>query len=159
MTHGLAAWLALHLLIGVSAASAGEGCADDRVDLRGSWGSARFAVELADDASERARGLMFRETLPRSAGMLFVYETPGRVSFWMKNTLIPLDMVFADAHGVVKHVHSRAVPGDLTPIPGGTDIRFVLEINGGLAEAMGIGPGSEMRHPAIGAPAAWPCED
>ncbi|MDV7141867.1 DUF192 domain-containing protein [Tropicimonas sp. TH_r6] len=134
-------------------------CTPDTAELRGSWGQAQFRIELADTPEERARGLMFRETLPRSAGMLFVYEEPGRASFWMKNTLIPLDMLFIDTTGIVTHVHARAIPGDLTPIDGGDGVRLVLEINGGLAEAMGIGPGSELRHPAIGPNAAWPCTE
>ncbi|MDQ2088558.1 DUF192 domain-containing protein [Marimonas arenosa] len=133
------------------------GCREDTVFLRGPWGSARFTVEIADSIGERARGLMHRESLPKSHGMLFIYPRPSVVSFWMKNTLIPLDMVFLDPRGVVRHVHHMAVPGDRTPIPGGKDILVVLEINGGLARALGISPGSEMRHPAFGSGAAWPC--
>ena len=132
-------------------------CADDRVDLRGPWGSARFSVEVADDSEERARGLMHREKMARSAGMLFVYEEAGPASFWMKNTLIPLDMIFADPSGVVTRVHSNAIPGDLTPIDGGRGVLVVLEINGGLAQAMGITAGDQLRHPSLGAAAAWPC--
>ena len=134
-------------------------CADSQVDLRSpDGGVVRFAVELADEPAERSRGLMFRETMSRSAGMLFVYEAPQRVSFWMKNTLLPLDMIFADARGVVRRVHGNAVPGDLTLIDGGPDVLLVLEINAGLAAALGIVAGSELRHPALGAGAAWPCE-
>ena len=150
------AFAALATLMPSLAAAA---CAEDQVDLRGDWGSARFSVEVADDTGERAEGLMFRESLPRSAGMLFIYPQPQRVQFWMKNTLIPLDMIFADARGVVTRVRSQAVPGDLTPIDGGPGVVAVLEINGGLAEAMGIEPGSELRHPALGDDAAWSCSD
>lgn len=134
-------------------------CAPGVVDIRGDFGQARFTVELADTGPERALGLMFRESLPKSAGMLFVYETPQRASFWMKNTLIPLDMIFADASGRVTRVHSNARPQDLTPIDGGDGVAAVLEINGGLAEQLGIGPGAELRHPALDARvAAWPCD-
>ena len=140
-------------------AMAGAACAPDTVELRGPSGMARFTVEVADDGAERARGLMFRESMPRSAGMLFVYPAPQRASFWMKNTLIPLDMIFADETGRVTRVHSNAVPHDTTPIIGGDDVRFVLEINGGLAKRMGIAAGTELRHPAIPqATAVWPCE-
>ncbi|APZ54663.1 DUF192 domain-containing protein [Salipiger abyssi] len=132
-------------------------CRDDTVWLRGDWGSARFRVDLADDAEERAQGLMFVEEMPASAGMLFVYPSERAATFWMKNTLIPLDMIFADAQGRVVTVHSRAVPHDTTPIPSGEPVQFVLEINGGLAERLGIVPGSEMQHPAIADP-VWPCE-
>jgi hypothetical protein len=75
----------------------------------------------------------------------------------MKNTLIPLDMIFADARGVVRRVHENAVPGDLTPIPGGDDILVVLEVNGGMARQLGIAPGTVLRHPSLGQGAAWPC--
>jgi uncharacterized membrane protein (UPF0127 family) len=90
--------------------------------------------------------------------MLFVYESPRPASFWMKNTLIPLDMIFVGADGIVRNVHENAVPGDLTPIPGGNDILAVLEIRGGLSGAIGIEAGAEMRHPAFGEDAAWSCD-
>jgi len=152
-----AALLCLAFLPSPLPASAEAACDPGRVDLRWSAGSESFAVEVADDADERARGLMFRESLDPAAGMLFVYETPRRASFWMKNTLIPLDMIFADATGTVTRVHANAVPGDLTPVDGGDGVAFVLEINGGLAARLGIEPGAELRHPAIGPAAAWPC--
>lgn len=134
------------------------GCRADTVYLKGDWGQARFSIELADDADERARGLMYRETLAASAGMLFVYPRPQRVSFWMRNTLIPLDMIFLDDTGTVQRVHENAVPGDETPIHGGDEIRFVLEVNGGLARKLGVKPGSVMRHPSVqSGRAAWSC--
>jgi len=133
-------------------------CRPDRVDLRGDWGQVRFTVELADTPEERNRGLMHREFMPRGSGMLFVYEKAQRVGFWMKNTLISLDMIFLDESGTVRHVHHEAEPLDTTPIFGGTDILSVLEINGGLARQYGIKPGSELRHPAFDPDmAAWPC--
>lgn len=135
---------------------AGE-CAPDRADLRGDWGAASFRVELADTEQARAEGLMFRAKLPRFSGMLFVYPRPQRASFWMKNTLIPLDMLFMDESGIVQHIHHRAVPGDLTPIDGGKGILAVLEINGGLAATLKIDVGSQLRHPALADKAAWPC--
>ncbi|MCF6233599.1 MAG: DUF192 domain-containing protein [Rhodobacteraceae bacterium] len=135
-----------------------ESCANDRVTLRGDWGQAVFAVEVADTPPKRALGLMHREQMARRAGMLFIYEAPGTASFWMKNTLIPLDMLFADRAGRITRVHHRAIPGDLTMIDGGTQVYAVLEINGGLAKRYGITVGSVMRHPAFAdGPAAWPC--
>lgn len=133
-------------------------CAADRLDLRWDGGRESFAVEVADDGPERSQGLMFRTELAPASGMLFVYDTPRQVSFWMKNTLIPLDMVFADGTGTVTRVHAGAVPGDLTPIDGGPGVQFVLEINAGLAAKLGIVPGAVLRHPAIPAEtAAWSC--
>lgn len=148
--------LALTLSVTAGMAVADEMCSPDQVHLRGDWGQARFTIELADDAAERATGLMHREHMAASAGMLFVYPEAKPVSFWMKNTLIPLDMIFIDANGVVQKVHSNATPHDVTPIYGGEAILAVLEINGGLSRQMGIAPGSVIRHPAF-AEAAWPC--
>lgn len=133
-------------------------CHPYQVDLRGDWGQAQFTVELADDDAERAQGLMHRESLPQDAGMLFIYPETRRVAFWMKNTLIPLDMIFLDATGTVERVYSNAVPGNLTPIMGGSDIKAVLEINGGLVRKLGIGPGTQLRHPSFAeGRAAWGC--
>ncbi len=132
-------------------------CAAGALHIRGAFGLARFAVDVVDTPQTRSRGLMFVEAMPSSRGMLFVYERPQRVAFWMKNTLIPLDMIFADAQGVVQRVHVNAVPGDLTAIPGGDAIQYVLEINGGLSDRLGIAPGAELRHPSI-PQAAWSCE-
>lgn len=150
---------ALLMIAGVAGQGhAGASCSPDQVQLRGDWGQARFSIELADDAAERAEGLMHRESMPQSAGMLFVYPEARDVGFWMKNTLIPLDMIFLDSTGTVARVHSNAIPGDLTPIMGGGDIKAVLEINGGLAKRLGIAPGTLLRHPAFEADsAAWKC--
>lgn len=90
--------------------------------------------------------------------MLFVYERPQRVSFWMRNTPLPLDLIFLDETGTVTRIHRNAVPFDETPIPGGGGVLVVLEINGGLSEVFGFAPGDEMQHPAFDpAKAAWPC--
>lgn len=153
-----AGWLTAGLLALLPGAAAAA-CAPATIDMRGPGGSQRFSVEVADDRAERAQGLMFRESMPASSGMLFVYEAPHRAAFWMKNTLIPLDIIFADETGVVTRVHSDAVPGDTTPIDGGDGVRFALEINGGLAKRLGIVPGAEMRHPSIPQDlAVWPCD-
>ena len=150
-----AALLSAVLLLAHPAAAA---CAPDAVDIRGPFGQARFNVELADTPDERAKGLMFREAMPRASGMLFLYPVPQRAQFWMKNTLIPLDMVFIDAAGRVARVHPDARPQDLTPIDGGEGVAAVLEINGGLAARLGLAAGDELRHPAFDGPAAaWPC--
>ena len=150
--------LTVALTVVATGSSALSECQSDTIHLRGDWGNARFSIDVADTPAERGQGLMFVEDMPRMSGMLFVYEYEQPVSFWMKNTLIPLDMIFADGNGVVQRVHSNAVPGDLTAIPGGSDIQFVLEINGGMADLLGLSEGTEMRHPSIpSATAAWPC--
>ena len=151
--------LAACVLTFARAMASAEECRDDVVMFRSDAGMARFRVELADDKAERAKGLMHRKTLSQSAGMLFVYPQPQRVGFWMKNTLIPLDMIFLDETGVVRKVHSDARPLDETPIMGGNDIFAVLEINGGLARKIGIAEGWQMRHPSFAqGTAAWPCD-
>ena len=137
---------------------AAAACSDTAVEVRNGDAVVRFNVEIADTDAERALGLMNRKKLAASAGMLFVYDTPRRASFWMKNTLIPLDMIFVDSEGRVTQVHSQAKPLDQTPIDGGEGIRFVLEINGGLAKRLGIEAGSEMRNQVIDqATAVWAC--
>ena len=102
---------------------------------------------------------MNRESLGKFAGMLFVYPEPQQMQFWMRNTLIPLDMVFVDAFGVVQFVHENAIPLDETSIFGGDDIQYVFEINGGLAKTLEIAVGSEVRHPSIaGSEVIWACD-
>jgi len=148
--------LALAAVLLPGAVSAG--CAEGLAEIRGAFGQTAFTVELADDPQERAQGLMHRPGLADDAGMLFLYEWPQPVAFWMENTLIPLDMIFFDAAGRVVRVHENAVPLDRTPIPGGDAVLAVLEINGGLARRIGIAPGDELRHPAMPQDlAAWRC--
>lgn len=134
-------------------------CAVDKVTVQGAWGQANFAVEVADDFEERAQGLMFVESMPTLSGMLFVYEQPQSVSFWMKNTLIPLDMLFVSPAGEVLRIHENAIPGDRTPIPGGDGVQMVLEINGGLSRRLGISAGDVMQHPSFGPQAILPCDE
>ena len=133
-------------------------CADNLLSIKGDFGQVQFNVSVADAPEEREQGLMFVESMPRFDGMLFVFEEPGPVQFWMKNTLIPLDMIFAGEDGVVERIHADAIPEDLTPIPGGEDIKFVLEINGGLSALLGLSEGDVLQHPSIGETAIWPCE-
>ncbi|MEM7732030.1 MAG: DUF192 domain-containing protein [Pseudomonadota bacterium] len=146
------------VLVALSSA-AHAACRDDAVQVKGAWGQAQFTVDVADEPEERSQGLMHVETMAQSAGMLFVYEEPQPARFWMKNTLISLDMIFADETGTVQKVHENAEPLSERLINGGRDIQYVLEVNGGVAARFGIGPGDQLRHPAIklGA-AAWPCE-
>ena len=149
---------ALFYILGTTVAIAA--CDPAKVELRGAFGQAQFNVEVADEPKEREIGLMNRTDMPKSAGMLFVYERPGTVSFWMRNTFIPLDMIFTNAEGRVEYVHSNARPLDETPIFGGDNILTVLEINGGMARQIGIAKGDELRHPLIPQDqAVWPCDE
>lgn len=135
-------------------------CREDVALLRLPDGrEARFSIEIADDAEERAQGLMGRSKMAAGAGMLFVYEAEHEVAFWMRNTLIPLDMIFIDASGRVVSVHANAKPHDETPIPSKHPVLMVLEINGGLAARIGIVPGAELAHPALDQTlASWRCD-
>ena len=133
-------------------------CERGVIDLRSETGKARFKIEIADDDAERARGLMHVENMPRFEGMLFIYDAPLHAFFWMKNTLIPLDMLFINERGVVTTLHENATPLSEDTINGGQDVLAVLEINGGLARKLGLGVGTVVRHPAFAQDtAAWPC--
>ena len=110
----------------------------------------KFEVELATNDAERAHGLMYRKQLGAYEGMLFDFFKEMPVSFWMKNTLIPLDMVFIAGDGTIKHVHANAVPMSTDTIPSQYPVRAVLEINGGSAALLGIKPGDKVKHPIFG---------
>jgi uncharacterized membrane protein (UPF0127 family) len=110
----------------------------------------KFEVDLALDDTQRARGLMFREKLGPYEGMLFDFYKDAPVSFWMKNTLIPLDMVFIAGDGTIKSIHANAVPHSTETIPSQFPVRAVLEINGGSAKLLGIKPGDKVLHPIFG---------
>ncbi|WP_343563141.1 DUF192 domain-containing protein [Kiloniella sp. b19] len=102
---------------------------------------AEFSVEVARSQIQKSRGLMFREELPDSAGMIFLYQRPQILSMWMANTLIPLDMLFVAGDGTIVHIHENAVPLSKDIISSGADVTTVLEIAGGLAERLGIQQG------------------
>jgi uncharacterized membrane protein (UPF0127 family) len=109
-----------------------------------------FNVELATRPEQLSQGLMFRRSLAVDAGMLFDFGQNRPVSMWMRNTLIPLDMLFIDERGVVVAVVERAVPGSEEPRGPAAPVRAVLELNGGTASRLGIGPGATVRHATFG---------
>ena len=114
-------------------------------------GRRSFTVEVADSAPERERGLMFRESMKPDHGMLFVFEQERDVGFWMKNTPMPLDLVFISADGTIKAI-KRGLPFSEASISAGVPVRFVLELRAGIAVASGMKIGDKVRHPLIGAP-------
>ena len=138
---------------------ASAACAPDVATVSGDFGQANFKVDVADDNAERSRGLMFVESMPTLGGMLFVYDSPQRATFWMRNTLISLDMLFTDGTGTITRIHENAIPGDETTIDGGDNVSAVLEINGGLSARLGISEGDVIQHPSFGPDAAMPCEN
>ena len=110
-------------------------------------GAVSVSVEIATTPETRELGLMNRTELAPDAGMLFVYPPNRAIALWMKNTLIPLDMLFIDEAGVIQFIKHEAQPHDLTPVPGPTGIaaRAALEINGGRAQALGIAVGDRVQ--------------
>ena len=110
----------------------------------------KFTVEVATSAAQMMQGLMFRQSLAPDAGMLFDYQAPSMATMWMKNTLIPLDMLFVDAAGHIVNIHERAVPGSLDAIAAAAPVRAVIELNGGTAARLGIQPGNQVIFPIFG---------
>jgi len=108
-------------------------------------GPATFKVEVANDHASQERGLMFRKSLAPNAGMLFDFHTTVMTSFWMKNTLIPLDIIFIRQDGVISSIAGNAVPMSEASIPSSEPVRAVLEIAGGRAKQLGIEPGDKVR--------------
>jgi uncharacterized membrane protein (UPF0127 family) len=103
------------------------------------------AVEIARTEEQRERGLMYRGHLDANAGMLFIFDESDVHAFWMKNTFIPLDMIFIDDGGRVVGVVENAAPGTLEPRDVGKPSRYVLEVNGGWYAAHGVRPGDRVR--------------
>jgi len=108
-----------------------------------------FFVELAVTPQEQAKGLMYRTELADDAGMLFIFQDEAPRSFWMKNTLIPLDMIFIKRSGEILNIHQNAIPHDLTPVQSKGDAFAVLEIAGGRSEELGLIAGDRIVHPAF----------
>ena len=121
--------------------------ASDKVSVTTPEGTFTWNVELADTPQEKAQGLMFRRQMDRDAGMLFRFERTEPVAMWMKNTFIPLDMIFAASDGTIERIHTDAVPESLDIISSGVPVRFVLELNAGEARRTGLAPGQKLRHP------------
>jgi len=113
-------------------------------------GMHKFTVEVATAPAQQEQGLMFRQHLAPNAGMIFDFGTPQTTSFWMKNTWIPLDMLFVDATGRIINIHERAVPRSLTPIASEAPARAVIELNGGTATRLDIRPGDRVIFPIFG---------
>ena len=117
------------------------------LEIRTASASHRFTVEVARTEDEQAQGLMFRESLAPDAGMLFPFPSPRPASFWMKNTLIPLDMLFIRADGTIARIAVNTTPHSLDPVGVGEPVAAVLELAGGRSAELGIAEGDR---------AAWP---
>ena len=118
--------------------------------IESATGPHKFHVELATTPKQLEQGLMFRRNLAPDAGMLFDFRAPSPVSMWMKNTFIPLDMLFIDNRGRIINIAERAVPQSLDTIAAAAPARAVLEVNGGTAARLGIRPGDRVVFPIFG---------
>ena len=109
----------------------------------------RFDVEVARTPQEQQDGLMFRKSLGGDQGMIFPYDPPQDVAFWMKNTLIPLDMLFIRADGTIARIAANTEPLSTRTIPSGEPVLAVLELNAGTAAKLGVKPGDRVEHPVF----------
>lgn len=105
-----------------------------------------FTVELADTPMKVIQGLMFRKELDNDKGMLFIFPRSRERKFWMRNTYIPLDIIYVNSDGKIHHIHHKAVPFDETPLPSNGPVQFVLEIPAGQALERGIKSGDVIYH-------------
>lgn len=117
--------------------------------LRTESGAHSYAVEVAVTDIEKARGLMFRRSLPEDSGMLFSYDPPQAVTMWMRNTYIPLDMIFIAPDGRVHRIEANTEPFSTDVISSGGKVAAVLELNAGQAEKIGLRPGDRVVYPGL----------
>jgi len=137
--------LALFLLAGLATSGPAGGL--ERLQIITATGAHEFQVEIAADDATRERGLMNRRYMVADHGMLFEFDREAPVSFWMKNTYIPLDMIFISRAGVVTNIIADAEPLSERVIPSGPPCAAVVELNGGAAAAIGLKVGDKVRHP------------
>jgi hypothetical protein len=146
---GIRAWAAFAFVMFL-AASAGlpaQGGELDSLDILTSTGRHAFQVEVANNDATREHGLMDRRYMAADHGMLFEFDGEAPVAFWMKNTYIPLDMIFISPSGVVTHIAANAEPLSERVIPSGGPCIAVVELNGGAAASIGLKVGDKVRHP------------
>lgn len=118
--------------------------------LKTESGPHSFTIELATTNEERVLGLMFRRTLAADAGMLFLYDRPQPIAMWMKNTFLPLDMIFIGPDGRVHRIERHAEPFSTEVISSEGDVQGALEVNAGTADAIGLKAGDEVIYPGLG---------
>lgn len=117
------------------------------LEIATSNGVHSFSVEVMTNDADRAKGLMFRRELPDGQGMLFDFQREQDIAMWMKNTYIPLDMIFIRGDGTIRRIAENTTPLSEVTIPSGGPIRGVLEVIGGTARKFGIKPGDRVAHP------------
>jgi uncharacterized protein len=112
-------------------------------------GPQTITVEVAKTEEERSTGLMFRRSIGEREGMLFIYDREQEISMWMKNTYIPLDMIFVKADGVITRIEANTEPFSESVIPSKGRVLAVIEVGGGNARKLGLKPGDRVQHPAF----------
>lgn len=137
-------------IFAVAAASTAQALPMATISVDTPKGLHRFKVEVAADNASQEKGLMFRKTMASDAGMIFDFHTTVMTSFWMKNTILPLDIIFIRSDGTISSIAANAVPMSQTPIPSSEPIRAVLELNAGRAQALGIIPGDKVHSTIFG---------
>ncbi|HEY1452773.1 MAG TPA: DUF192 domain-containing protein [Roseiarcus sp.] len=150
---GVRLWAALAVIVIVSLAARGGAARSDGLEalqIVTATGAHDFQVEIARDDASRARGLMDRRFMPVDHGMLFEFDREAPEAFWMKDTYIPLDMIFISRAGVVTNIAANAEPLSERAIPSGPPCMAVLELNGGAAARIGLKLGDKVRHPFFG---------
>ena len=141
----------LILLAWLAAGPAVRAAEQERLVVRTAEGDIPLAIELAATPEARSQGLMHRPSIPDDFGMLFDFQHERPVAMWMRNTLIPLDMLFIDGTGTIVRIAARTRPLSEEVIESGGPVRAVLEIRGGGAEALGIAVGDQVLHPIFDA--------
>ena len=136
--------LALAALVAACRQTAASG---PSVVVHGERGPTPVRVELALTSDQRARGLMWRDHLDEDAGMLFVFPEARDLAFWMKNTPLPLDIIFIDAEGRVVSIAENTTPYSEKSLPSAAPAQYVLEVNGGFAKKRGVAPGTRIDLP------------
>ena len=134
----------------VAAAPAAPVAVTEPLSIDTTRGTVAFKVEIADSDAEREQGLMYRTSLAPDAGMLFIWDRAAPRAFWMRNTYIPLDILYIGANGRVLSIAAMAQPFDETPIPSRGEAKAVLELAGGRAAELGIDLGDQVHHKMFG---------
>jgi uncharacterized membrane protein (UPF0127 family) len=144
--HALTA-LVFSVLLFVFSAAGSRAAETSVLEISSKTGVHSFSVEVVDNDADRAKGLMYRTSLPEGTGMLFDFQREQEVAFWMQNTYIPLDMIFIRADGRILRIAENTEPMSTRQIPSNGRVKGVLEVIAGTARKLGIAPGDRVAHP------------
>jgi len=140
-------WLSVILFALIWATAPARSAERQTLEIATKSGVHAFSVELAATEAQRQEGLMYRKSLPEGQGMLFDFQRDQEVGFWMKNTYIPLDMIFIRGDGRILRIAENTEPLSEKIVPSNGPVRAVLEVIGGTARKLGIAPGDRVAHP------------